>query len=536
MASINGYPHVEMHVRDDSIYIPSETEILPLAKPLYMMKCARGPIGVPVWCPQYSDAVRVFGADTFNKRSKFFSENAYFLLKTFPFNGAFIMRVADEKASTARVSIEIGLSDVDSDGIPTAQVKQWKRDTNGQFILELTGAKIPVNAEGLDPEELATKNTLIEEAKAAVAAATAAGTLDQLDAETKALAEEEIKEFEQATLPGYRIAWRATSRPNAGDTRKIGSNATLKSENFTWYPLIDIEASNPGSWGSCYGVKLFFDPTVNTLAGTITNGAATFSFAPMELLQDATVPTPVIDQFGCDTVTGVLKPDVVDADTEVDLTLGTRVDRAYDGRQKLPLKFYYFGDNWNIVGKKIMKAELAVREQASVIYPELEVIPLQTIPALTYHATSDASRVNGKEYFCEVGDTGTFRAAGVDDFNADGSFKDGWTYFERDEDVVVYGLRSFVDDLLGETTVQTDGTYGDFVPADESSLGGNDSTVGYMVNVCSLTDYQGIPFFSADLVESTDDIVTSDDRLLATDIITPTSDQPIFLMSGRWPP
>ena len=82
-----------MHVRDDSIYIPSAEEILPLNKPLYMMKCARGPVGVPVWCPTYTDAVRIFGADTFNKRSRYFSENAYFLLKTFPFNGAFIMRM-----------------------------------------------------------------------------------------------------------------------------------------------------------------------------------------------------------------------------------------------------------------------------------------------------------------------------------------------------------------------------------------------------------------------------------------------------------
>ena len=211
MASINGYPHVEMHVRDDSIYIPSVTEILPLNKPLYMMRAARGPIGVPVWCPTYTDAVRVFGADTFNKRSKYFSENAYYLLKTFPFNGAFIMRVASEEAKNARISIEVGLSKAtDSEtGLPIAEVPQWTRDTNGNFELELSGAKIPINSDGLTPDELAEKDA-------------EAGT---------------TTEFVQATLPGYKLAWRATVRPNEGDTRQLGTIMTAASDNFVWSSL-----------------------------------------------------------------------------------------------------------------------------------------------------------------------------------------------------------------------------------------------------------------------------------------------------------
>lgn len=531
MASINGYPHVEMHVRDDSIYIPSDTEILPLARPLYMMKCARGPIGVPVWCPQYSDAVRVFGADTFNKRSKFFSENAYFLLKTFPFNGAFIMRVADTAATNARITIEIGLSATDSiTGLPTAEIPQWKRDQNGQFIRELTGLKIPVNEQGLDPDELASKNTLIEDAKAKVAAAEGdEAKMAELERDgIVALAQEEIKEFEQAILKGYKVAWRAIQRPNTSDRRQLGSNATISSDNFTWYPLIDIIASNPGSWGACYGIKLFYDPNVNTLAGTVTNGAATYSFSPVELLQDATMPTPVVDQYGVDTVTGVLKPDVVDADTEVDLTLKARIARAYSGRQALPLKFTYFSENWNIVGKAIMKAELACREAASVIYPDLEQIQIETVPSTTYSKTTDTERDMSKTYYVKTG-ADEWIVAPADVFNPDGSFDPDREYFEKDPDTVVYGIRSFVDDLLGETSVNNDGTYGGFTPATDDSLG-ND--VGYMANIAGLTDYQGIPFFASEILDSTDDLIVGDSLLTATDIITPTSDQPIFLAGG----
>ena len=492
MASINGYPHVEMHVRDDSIYIPSVTEILPLNKPLYMMRAARGPIGVPVWCPTYTDAVRVFGADTFNKRSKYFSENAYYLLKTFPFNGAFIMRVASEEAKNAHISIEVGLSKAidDETKLPITEVPQWKRDTNGNFELELSGAKIPINSEGLTPDELAEKDA-------------EAGT---------------TTEFVQATLPGYKLAWRATVRPNDGDLRAIGSIMTAASDNFVWYPLVDIEAANPGEWGACYGIKLFYDPNVNTLAGTITNGAATFTLSPVELLQDATVPTAVIDQYGAASVTGVLKPDVVDADTEVDLTLDKRVRRAYSGKQALPLNFTYLPENWNTVGKQIMLAEIAVREAAAALYPDLDQVVISTIPSTTWSLTTDTTRDLTKTYY--YNDGSSYQICPESMFPS-GAFDPDVSYYEKDPDTVVNGLRLFVDDLFSKV-------------ADASDVGGDESTVGFMVNFTGCSDYQGVPFFASEIIDSTDDLITSDTRVApnAKDIIIPSSDQAIFLGGG----
>lgn len=444
MASINGYPHVDMHVRDDSIANPSTTEILPLSKPLYMMKAARGPLGVPVWCPTYSDAVKVFGADTFNKRSKFFSENAYFLLKTFPQNGAFIMRVASADAKDARISIEIGLSKtVDDNGLPNAGIPAFKRDSNGNFELELTGAKIPINSEGQTEEEF-------------------------VDAGNDAAS------FVQATIPGYKVAWRATVRPNEGDKRELGSATTAESDNFKWYPMIDIKATNPGSWGACYGIKLYFDTGANTLAGVITNGSITASLAPVELLQDATVPTPVIDAYGASCVTGVLKPDVVDADSGVDLTLKGRVKLAYSGKQELPLEFTYLNDNWNLVGKLLMKAELAARSTAAALYPHLETIEVGTI-----------------------------------------THEDGTT-------TAVTGAKVFVDDLFSKV-------------ATESDIGGDESLSGYMVNVLSTCDVNGVPYYASAIIDSLDDLVESDSRVQKTrkEIIIPSADTAIFLGGGE---
>ena len=72
MSTVAPYPHVEIGVRDESIYIPIDSEDMPLSQPLYFMRAQKGPVGVPVWCPSYTAACQVFGTDTFNKRSKYF--------------------------------------------------------------------------------------------------------------------------------------------------------------------------------------------------------------------------------------------------------------------------------------------------------------------------------------------------------------------------------------------------------------------------------------------------------------------------------
>ena len=499
-ASINGYPHIEMHVRDDSIYIPRSEEILPLSKPLYMMKTARGPVGVPVWCPTYTDAVRVFGADTFNKRSRYFSENAYFLLKTFPFNGAFIMRVTSETAKNAKIAIEVGLSKTSiykdangnevSEGTPgdkyrafeTPCVPQYKRDTNGNFVLEFNGAKIPINDKG------------------------------QTEAEYYASAEEgeDLQPFEQAMLPGYRVAWRVVYDVGDGENnrRPYGSEMTTDTDGgqfggYTWYPMLDIMAANPGVWGHAYGIKLFFDPTINTLSGIITNGSTTVTLSPVEFLQDATQATPITDSYGQTAVTGVMKPDVIDADTEVDLTLGKRVARAYAGAQALPLKFFYIPENWNTVGKELMLAEIAVREAAHEIYPDL--------PYIVTDATVD----------------------------------------EHGDPITLLGVQTFVDDLFQVKKTVSHET-GEITGGDEI-VGVKDiiDDAGYMANPLSCVNYNGIPYFGSIIVDATDDTIIDENGdgygktvdpesgeisyssgVNPKSIIVPSSDQCVFLAAG----
>ena len=130
-----------MHVRDDSIATILEMEVMPLDKPLYFMRTQKGPVGKPMWCPTYTYARLIFGVDTFNKLSKYWSENSYFLLKTLTKNGAFIMRCCEETAVNARAYVEVGYKETD--------VPQWQRNSiTGLFNLNEFGAKIPINAKG----------------------------------------------------------------------------------------------------------------------------------------------------------------------------------------------------------------------------------------------------------------------------------------------------------------------------------------------------------------------------------------------------
>lgn len=142
------YPHIKMGVRDESIATILEEEIMPLDKPLYMVRAKQGPVGVPIWCATYQIACQRFGKDTFNKRSKYWSEASYFLLKTLTMNGAFIMRVADENVTASKVYLQIGVQ-------TGVDVPQWQRNpVTGAFVLADDGSRVKINKDGNPCEPL----------------------------------------------------------------------------------------------------------------------------------------------------------------------------------------------------------------------------------------------------------------------------------------------------------------------------------------------------------------------------------------------
>lgn len=651
--AVEPFPHVEMHVRDESIYEAPITQVTPLHKPIYMMRTQKGDVGVPVWCPTYMDAVRTFGAETFNTRSKFYSEQAYFLLKTFSFGqGAWIMRTASEAAVAARAFLEVGVIE--------DEVKQWKRNTiTGQFVLNNLGEKIAIDENGSDitdengdtvlavtAEDIAEKpvyeydrctdaqlvadkleagnyaarvyegykyapittevaekdevlykgagepiatrvpydevdtsktdvvfftaevtngagQTVVTYTPVAIGAAkdpteqyytlafaeddyiaqivkagdaiefgtlyrrsadasskysyvTVAGgklngvpvqagdhvdaegnvsratttiaynpTLDETPVEGKqyyVLSGEShsavdvaggfadgtvyyeqvtVEGFEfvgnigsalylrsqalkvgdpvpQAKINGVRLIWRVVQR-KPGDERPIDSADPDQSEvkdskgntkTVTWYPVMSVIADNPGTWGESFGFRFFYDKSQNTIAGVMQNGAVTYTVAPVELHEGETTPRDVYDAYGQTAVTGVMKENVVDSISGLDLTMSRLLDLHYIDDYKLAVDTVFIPQTFETVGRIVMNAEVRARAAAKALYPEL--------------ASDDV-------------------------------------------------LSIFVDDVLGlEPGAATEAD----VAAKESA--------GYMANIVSCVGPSGVPFFGSDCVSSLD--------------------------------
>jgi hypothetical protein len=103
---MDAFPHLNINVKDESIFVPIASETLPLHRPIYAMKTEKGPVGIPVWCPNYNFAVNVFGERTFDRNDKeYFSRASIFLLNSFEFNGAFIVRIGADNMVQAGQAI-----------------------------------------------------------------------------------------------------------------------------------------------------------------------------------------------------------------------------------------------------------------------------------------------------------------------------------------------------------------------------------------------------------------------------------------------
>lgn len=91
------FPYYDINVRDDSLETLEEVLTQPLFRPVFAMKCEKGPIGVPTPVATMADAVSIFGAETFNKNNPdYFSRASVFLMQILPYCGAWIIRLGSQ--------------------------------------------------------------------------------------------------------------------------------------------------------------------------------------------------------------------------------------------------------------------------------------------------------------------------------------------------------------------------------------------------------------------------------------------------------
>ena len=168
------YPHVRINVKDNSIATVDIVEVLPVHRPMYVMRTQEGPVGVPTWCNTYTEAVAKFGEETFNPANDlYYSMASVYLTDTMTYNGAFITRYLPEDNATAsyalfaRVSIDPAIKQYEYANSQralayNAELQEWvekvKTDPYGQEVSE-PGVKIVYGTRKLAAGE--TLSTLV---------------------------------------------------------------------------------------------------------------------------------------------------------------------------------------------------------------------------------------------------------------------------------------------------------------------------------------------------------------------------------------
>jgi hypothetical protein len=685
--SVAPYPHIKMGVRDESIATILEEEVMPLDKPLYFCRAPRGAVGIPTWNPTYQRAVLRYGQSMFNKRSEYWSEQSYFLLKTLTMNGAFIMRVTSDQAEASQVILECGVkTDID--------VPQWDRNSiTGAFALADDGSRVKINSQGKPCAELtedtttykpsedsqivvdqkylyrdyaeytytpykretADKDMVVWFGTGAVAASnytwyTAAtltaeiraknfvfknvGTVaapeleyvpedddldpaayyctikfnsydckvvragenlwdaadgddpdtqndglgkyytrtpvissgfeykeltvgasaassntdvvigDKIAANYDITRDTEVTNYvattdetpdpdkkyyieNASTESGYALAgtngkvtafvegttyfeavvtteptfvtnvgrlyvedqvlkvangdyepqaciaggvqlmWRAVIR-NPRDEREIDSAEPSQDRalGITWYPMISFMATSPGVWGQSFGFRFFYDRSQNTLSQTRSNGSVKYTLAPVELKEGDTTPSAITTAYGEVAVTGTSKLDVVDPSTELDISLKKLLPANYSGSRELPVTVYWMPENFEVIGRMVMEAEINAKEQIKVLYPEL----------------LDKDETGDKTLFT-----------------------------------------SFVDDLFG---LSPDGSIEDALAVLEAS-----EDAGYMANIVSCVSSSKVPYFASEVVGTFNEATGTETTV--DDVIDVNDDTAFYLQGGH---
>lgn len=307
MAKTYTHPHWDENVIDKSIYTPLVREQLPTMLPIFFMRAQQGREGVPVYVSSYNAALKEFGEGTFDDNTKYFSREAVFLKGLFERQGAFITRMVAGDAAAGSLVLELK--------VKKANIPQYERDDNGQFVLdEETGDKIPLR-----------------------------------DASTNA----------QITEPGLELTWStralntAAERPETITNLKPTTHGT-GDDAYTVYPILAVKAKSVGAYANDIGVKLYvdLDNPDTTLATAV--GALPMSFGIVKKTYGQDTVSPVVSKYENQFETFVAKPDQIDERFESAVSFKEVIEDNYPD---IPFDVQLYTENIETVGAAIKEVE-----------------------------------------------------------------------------------------------------------------------------------------------------------------------------------
>lgn len=306
MAKTYTHPHWEITVIDKSIYTPLNREILPLHRPIFFCRAQKGPVGVPMWCYNATEANDTFGIGTFDETTKWYSREAIYMNQLFIRQGCFITRMASADAQYGSLVLELRVKNVD--------VPQWQKDANGQFILDpTTSERMPLLDNGV-----------------------------------------------QVSEPGLELKWQVRPLTLTGNRTETITNLKPTTYgtgpgSYTIYPILAMKAKSVGEYANDIGIKFFvaLDGIDDTLASNISCLPYTFGVVQKTYGQDTV--SAVMNNFQEQYANVILKPEQQDTRVARNVSFDDIMGNEYDG--KLDMDIHLYSDNVEAVGKLIQDVE-----------------------------------------------------------------------------------------------------------------------------------------------------------------------------------
>ena len=309
MAKVYTYPHWETNVIDRSIYQSLNRESLPLFRPIFFIKAQQGPVGVPVWCDNYSDAVNKFGAQTFDMNTEYYSRESLFLAHLLSRQGAFIVRLAASDADYASLVLEVQ--------VHRGPVPQYKRDAYGQYVYDdATDERIPL--------------------------------LDNNGVEVY----EEGVTLKWVTRPLKLHADHPETISNL-KPRTYGTGANA----YTVYPILAVKANNVGKFANSIGFKFFADVAAmdTTLANTI--GSFLYEFGAVKKSYITETVSPIYSFFTNQFESFAAKQHQVDVRMDRNVSFDNIFADSYPD-ERVAFEPHFYSEYVKEIGQIIQEVEL----------------------------------------------------------------------------------------------------------------------------------------------------------------------------------
>ena len=313
------HPHVNINVKDESVGAVVNNVILPLHKPFFPIRAAKGDVNVPHWFTG-AEALAHYGKETFEKTSKFYRNEQLYIQNGITENqAAWYCRLATDDAKKSSLVIEAQ--------VVTADIPQYKRDASGAIVYEIdpvTEEEIPVTLK------------------------------DELN--------------NPVTESGVKVIY--TARP-LEDGEVFDMVETKAVADGTKYPIMAFEYLSPGVAGDDSCFKFFCEPASQTEAGLAQHDALLYTFMPMEKAYGSDTPANLSNIFGTSYTQFYLKPDVVEKSTGRQLSSNETVLRYYTNtiskQYTLPYNVHFYSENVEAVAQAILDSETnaAILEEVS---------------------------------------------------------------------------------------------------------------------------------------------------------------------------